>query len=66
MDSRSVVEARHAFDISSVGVGLRNPVKLGTIKLGLSDELAAALARQEGVLFERTIGGEYEGHLRGR
>jgi hypothetical protein len=47
-------------------VGYRKPVRLGTIDLVLSDELAAALVRQEGVLFERRIGGEYEGHLRGR
>lgn len=46
-------------------VGRKKPIKLATIKLSLSGELAAALQRQEGVLFERKIGGEYEGHTRG-
>ncbi|MGO4706525.1 hypothetical protein AB4072_12220 [Microvirga sp. 2MCAF38] len=52
--------------VNSDVVGRRKPMKLGTIKLVLSDEHAAALARQEGVLFERKIDGEYEGHSRGK
>ena len=47
-------------------VGRRKPVTLSVIKLSVSDELATALQKQEGVLFERMIGGDYEGHARPR
>jgi hypothetical protein len=47
-------------------VGRRKPTTLATIKLTLSDDLAESLERQEGVLFERTIGGDYEGHAMAR
>ncbi len=47
-------------------VGRKKPLTLATIALSLSDELAAALERHEGVLFERKIGGDYEGHTRER
>ncbi len=55
----------YRIDVLADVVGSRKPVKLGTIQLVVSEELAAALARHEGVLFERRIGGEYEEHLRG-
>lgn len=47
-------------------VGRRKPVALSIIKLSVPDHLAEALQKQEGVLFERTIGGHYEGHARPR
>ena len=53
-------------DVLADVVGRRESMKLVTINLILSEELAAALGRQEGVLFERKIGGEYEGHARER
>lgn len=53
-------------DVIADVVGRQKPMKLATIKLSLSVELAAALQRQEGVLFERKVGGEYEGHTRER
>lgn len=54
----------YEIDVLADVVGRRESVKLATIKLMLSEEFAAALGRQEGVLFERKIGGEYEGHAR--
>lgn len=45
-------------------IGRRKPLKLATIKLFLFAQLANALERHEGVLFERIIGGEYEEHAR--
>ncbi len=56
----------YEIDVIADVVGRRKPIKLATIKLSLPDELAAALERQEGVLFERKIDGEYEGHTRER
>lgn len=56
----------YEIDVIANVVGNRNPMRLGTIKLSLSNELAAALEQQKGVLFERKIGGEYEGHSRER
>ena len=41
-------------------VGRKAAVHLSTIRLTLNLDLAAALRRHEGVLFERKIGGEYE------
>lgn len=54
----------YEIDVIADVVGYRKPQKLTTINLSLSDELAGALKRHEGVLFERKIGGEYEGHTR--
>jgi hypothetical protein len=54
----------YEIDVIADVVGHRKPTKLGTIKLTLSGQLAAALAQEDGVLFERKIGGEYEGHTR--
>jgi hypothetical protein len=54
----------YEIDVIADVVGRRKPTKLGTIKLALSDELAAALAQHDGVLFERKISGNYEGHAR--
>lgn len=69
----SVHEADYQFepglyeiDVIADVVGCEKPITLSTIKLTLSDELAATLQRHEGVLFERKIGGEYEGHTRER
>jgi len=56
----------YEIDVIADVVGHKKSIRLATIKLSLSDELAAALLRQEGVLFERKIGGEYEGHARER
>lgn len=56
----------YEIDVIADVVGRKRPLKLATIELSLSDELAAALERHEGVLFERKIGGEYEGHTRER
>lgn len=57
-------QGTYEIDVVANVVSCRKPVKIGTIKLVLSDELAAALLQQDGVLFERKIGGEYEGHSR--
>ncbi len=56
----------YEIDVIADVVGRRRPVKLATISLSLTDELAAVLARQEGVLFERRIGGKYEGYKQER
>ena len=56
----------HEIEVIADVVGRRKPVILSVIKLSVSDELATALQRQEGVLFERMIGGAYEGHARPR
>lgn len=56
----------YEIDVLANIVGRQEPKTLATIKLKLSEELAAALGRQEGVLFERKISGEYEGHARER
>ena len=56
----------YEIDVIADVIGRRDPITLGTIKLSLSDELAAALERQEGVLFERKVSGKYEGHARER
>lgn len=56
----------YAIDVFADVVGRKVAVHLSTIRLTLTRGLAAALARYEGVLFERRIGGEYEGHERGR
>lgn len=51
----------HEIDVLADVVGRHKPVKLATIYLTLSDDLASVLQRGEGVLFERSIGGEYLG-----
>ncbi|MDX3884189.1 MAG: hypothetical protein QHC65_07190 [Sphingomonas sp.] len=67
----SVHEAEYRFEpgdydinVFANVVGRKVPVHLSTIRLTLTPDLAATLARHEGVLFERKIGGEYEGHAR--
>jgi hypothetical protein len=67
----SVHEAEYRFkpgnydiDVFANVVGRKVPVHLSTIRLTLTLDLAATLARHEGVLFERKINGEYEGHAR--
>ena len=52
----------YSIDVFANVVGRRVAVHLSTIRLTLTPGLAAALARHEGVLFERRIGGQYEGH----
>lgn len=52
----------YELDVIAEVVGYQKPIKLATIQLFLSDNLANALKRDEGVLFERRIGGEYVGH----
>lgn len=54
----------YKIDIFASLVGKRKPIKLETIILTLSDGLANILAKNEGVLFERTIEGDYIGHGR--
>ncbi len=51
----------HDIDVFASVVGRKAAVHLATIGLTLKPYLAAALARRKGVLFERRIGGEYEG-----
>jgi len=67
----SVHEAEYRFepgdydiDVFANVVGRKAAVRLSSIRLTLNPDLAAALARHEGVLFERKIGGEYEWHTR--
>lgn len=45
-------------------VGRKKALRLSMLELTLPPDLAAALDKHEGVLFERTIGGEYDGHTR--
>ncbi|ANB19655.1 hypothetical protein [Dokdonella koreensis] len=52
----------YEIDVIADVVGHRKPTRLATIQLSLSNTLSAALQRNEGVLFERKISGEYEGH----
>lgn len=54
----------YEIDVIADVVGQRRPAKLATIKLSLSDALAVALQQRRGVLFERKIGGDYEGYAR--
>lgn len=56
----------YEIDVIADVVGHKGPIKLATIKLSLSGELSAALQQHKGVLFERKISGEYEGHTRER
>ena len=56
----------YAIDVFANVVGRNATAHLSTIRLTLTPSLAAALARHEGVLFERRISGEYEGHSRDR
>jgi hypothetical protein len=56
----------YEIDVIADVAGRPKPIELTTIRLALSEELSAALGRQEGVLFERTISGSYEGHQRER
>lgn len=41
-----------------------NATEIGRFQLALSDDLAAVLHDQKGVLFERQIGGQYQGYSR--
>ncbi len=54
----------YKIDVFADVAGRKSAVRLSTIRLTLTPDLAAALADHEGVLFERRIGGEYEGHER--
>lgn len=54
----------YAIDVFASVIGRKAAVHLSTIRLALTTDLAAALALHGGVLFERRIGGEYEGHTR--
>ena len=54
----------YEIDVIANVVGRKNPIKLSTIRLALNADHVAALTRHEGVLFERKIGGAYEGHTR--
>lgn len=47
-------------------VGKQKPLKLSTIDITLTPELASELRRHRGVLFERNLNGQYEGHARER
>lgn len=55
---------RYDIDVFADVVGRKHPVLLSSIHLTLSPDLAATLANHDGVLFERGISGEYEGHAR--
>jgi hypothetical protein len=55
---------QYDIDVFANVVGHKNAVQLSTISLTLPFDLAASLGRHEGVLFERNISGEYEGHTR--
>lgn len=63
-DSYQFDPGRYEIQVFANIVGRKYPVELATINLSLSEELASALGRNEGVLFERKISGEYEGHTR--
>ena len=54
----------YEIDVIADVVGRKKPIKLSTIRLDLNANHVAALTRHEGVLFERKIGGDYEGHAR--
>jgi hypothetical protein len=46
-------------------VGKRKPVRLSEISVTLDERLAGSLRRYEGVLFERNVDGNFEGHTQG-
>lgn len=52
----------YEIDVIANVVGRSKPRKLSTIKLRLSEELADALAKNDGVMFERRSNGQFEGH----
>jgi hypothetical protein len=65
----SVHEEEYSFDaglyvitVFARVVGKRKPVKLSDISVTLDENLAGSLSRHEGVLFERNVDGNYEGH----
>ena len=67
----SVVEDVFHFDSGDYRIEIfarqadrRKPTKLETVKLNLTADLAQVLRRHEGVLFERSVVGEYVGHSR--
>jgi hypothetical protein len=55
---------QYDIDVFANVVGHKNAVRLSTIRLTLSPKLAGSLANHAGVLFERNISGDYEGHSR--
>lgn len=56
----------YEIDVIADVVGRRKPIKLSTIGVVLNADNVAALVQHEGVLFERKICGDYEGHTRER
>lgn len=56
----------YAIEVFAHVVGRSAPLKLAEINLTVTAELAAALAREDGVLFERRPSGQYEGHADSR
>ncbi|MFK7791886.1 MAG: hypothetical protein AB8B88_04355 [Devosiaceae bacterium] len=56
---------KYEIEIFARQTGKRNPTKLESIELDLDAELVEVLKRHEGVLFERSLDGEYVGHGRG-
>lgn len=55
----------YRIDVFANVVGRKAATRLSTIQLTLTPSLVATLALHEGVLFERRMNGEYEGHARG-
>ncbi|AZI37884.1 hypothetical protein NT2_13_00750 [Caenibius tardaugens NBRC 16725] len=65
-DAYQFEPGNYEIDVIADVVGQTKPVKLSTICLTLNTDHVAALAKHNGVLFERKIDGEYEGHSRDR
>ena len=56
----------HLITVFARIVGDKKPTQLAQIVVNLKPELADALGRREGVLFERAAEGQYEGHTQQR
>ena len=54
----------YQIEIFAREVGRRKPTRLGSVKVDLSDQLSAVLSCHEGVLFEKTMEGNFVGHGR--
>lgn len=54
----------YQIDILAREVGRRKPTRMGSVTLQLSNGLSEVLSRHEGVLFERSLEGDYIGHGR--
>lgn len=65
-DPYTFVEGNYTIEVYAKVVGRRKRLKLDTIKIEVSGDLTDKLTSFGGVLFERTIEGDYRGNARSR